>query len=85
MTLATSKRAREVFKIPARYSHFAFGILQSGLTCAIAAAISCGPLLYQGAFVSHWLRSWLFSWLTMFPVVLLAAPAIRRAVKYITR
>jgi hypothetical protein len=84
MTLATSKRAREVPKIPARYSHFVFGVLQSGLTCAIAAAIACEPFFYQGKFVSHWLRSWLLSWLTMFPVVLIAAPVIRRTVKHVT-
>ena len=64
--------------IPRRYSHFVYGAIQSGLTCAIAAAIASFPLMSSGGFVVHWLQSWMFSWLAMLPVVLFAAPAIRR-------
>lgn len=63
--------------IPRRYAHFVFGVLQSGLTSAIAAAIASVPLLASGAFLSNWLRSWLVAWALMTPVVLFAAPAIR--------
>lgn len=71
--------------IPRRYSHFVFGFIQSGLTCAIAAAIASFPLAASGHFAVHWLQSWLFSWLLMLPVVLFAAPVIRRLAYAVTR
>lgn len=64
--------------IPRRYSHFIYGVIQSGLTCAIAAAIASFPFLYDGSFAGHWLKSWALAWLMMLPVVLLAAPLIRK-------
>jgi hypothetical protein len=33
----------------------------------------------------HWLQSWLASWLLMLPVVIFAAPAIRRLAHAVTR
>ena len=63
--------------IPRRYSHFVFGVIQSGLTSAIAAAIASYPLATAHLFV-HWLESWLISWVLMLPIVIFAAPAIRR-------
>lgn len=63
--------------IPRRYTHFVFAVIQSGLTCLIAAAIASLPSLAAGNFLRNWLASWLIAWLTMLPVVLLAAPAIR--------
>lgn len=71
-------------RIPRRYSHFVYGTIQAGLTCAIAAAIASHQLVGSGTFVAHWLRSWLFSWCLMLPVVLFAAPAIRRLVIAVT-
>jgi FtsH-binding integral membrane protein len=68
-----------MLKIPRRYSHYVFGVIQSGLTCAVAAAIASYPLMGEGKFVSHWLMSWLIAWLTMLPVVLFAAPYIQKA------
>jgi len=67
-----------MLRIPRRYSHFVFGILQSGLTCAIAAAIASYPLFSTGRVLTYWLESWSLSWLIMLPVVLFAAPGIRR-------
>jgi hypothetical protein len=64
--------------IPRRYSHFVYGTMQSGLTCAIAAAVANYPLLHSGHVMVHWLQSWLFSWLIVLPVVLFAAPIIHR-------
>jgi len=58
--------------IARKHSHFVFGVLQSGLTCLIASGIASYPS------VSHWLASWIVSWITMLPVVVLAAPLIRR-------
>lgn len=58
--------------ISRKHSHLVFGVLQSGLTCLIASGIASYPS------VSHWLASWIVSWVTMLPVVVLAAPLIRR-------
>jgi hypothetical protein len=71
--------------IPRRFSHFVFGFIQSGLTCAVAAAIASGPFLAAGTFVSHWLQSWLLAWIMMLPIVLFAAPAIRSLTDLLTR
>jgi uncharacterized protein DUF2798 len=72
-------------RIPKRYSHFLFGIIQSGFTCAVAAGIASGPFMYTGIFISHWLKSWIFAWAAMIPFVLLITPLIRRAVDVLTR
>lgn len=71
--------------IPRRFSHFVFGLIQSGLTCAIAAGIASSPFIATGTFVTHWAQSWVFAWLIMLPVVLFAAPAIRRLSYILTR
>ena len=71
--------------IPRRFSHFVFGFIQSGLTCAIAAAIASWPLLAEGRFVAHWLQSWFLAWIMMLPIVLFAAPAIRSLTHVLTR
>ena len=44
-------------KIPSRYSYFAYGVIQAGLTCAIAAAIASIPFAEEGLFFQQWLRS----------------------------
>jgi hypothetical protein len=71
--------------IPKRYGHFIFGLIQSGFTCAIAAAIAGAPFTHNGNFISHWLKSWIIAWAMMIPFVLLATPFIRRAVDVLTR
>ena len=71
--------------IPRRYSHFVYGVIQSGLTCAIAAAIASFHFVADGTFIIHWAWSGLLAWLTMLPVVLFAAPAIRKLTHAITR
>jgi hypothetical protein len=71
--------------IPRRFSHFVFGFIQSGLTCAVAAAIASFPLIRTGGFLENWLLSWLISWATMLPLVLTAAPAIRSLSILLTR
>jgi hypothetical protein len=63
--------------IPRRYSHFVFGVIQSGLTSLIAAGIASFPARGVMLFVQHWMVSWLIAWAAMLPIVLLAAPAIR--------
>ena len=71
--------------IPRRFSHFVYGFIQSGLTCAVAAAIASVPFLAAGTFVTHWLQSWLMAWIMMLPIGLFAAPAIRSLTHLLTR
>ncbi len=71
--------------IPRRYAHFIFGVIQSGLTSAVAAAIASFPFLAEGFFLKHWLQSSLLSWFLMLPIVLFAAPAIRKLAQLLTR
>lgn len=70
--------------IPRRYGHFLFAVIQSGMTSAIAAAIASAPFLDDSTFLVHWLGSWLVAWTVMAPIVLLAAPFIRRLVLALT-
>jgi hypothetical protein len=63
--------------IPRRYSHFVFGIIQSGLTSLIAAGIASFPAGNALDFLAHWMVSWLIAWAAMLPMVLRAAPAMR--------
>ncbi|MBB3453478.1 hypothetical protein FHT86_001734 [Rhizobium sp. BK313] len=71
-------------RIPRKYRHFVFGIFQSGITCAVAAAIASLPFYAEGSFAAHWLRAYLFSWTVMLPVVMIAAPVIRRLADALT-
>ena len=74
-----------MFAIPRRYSHFLFAVIQSGLTCLIAAGVASLPLVTISQFVVHWLLSWFASWIVMLPVVILAAPFIRSISVHLTR
>lgn len=74
-----------MFDIPRRYSHFVFGIIQSGLTSFVAAGIASHQAMAGDQFLWNWFVSWLISWLAMSPVVLLAAPAIRAVSIALTR
>lgn len=71
-------------KLPRKYSHYVFGVIQSGITCSIAAAIACAPFASSGAFLAHWVSAYLYSWIIMLPLVVLAAPVIRRLACAIT-
>ncbi len=73
-----------MLRIPRRYAHLVFGVIQSGLTSGVSAAIASAPFLGEPAFMAHWLRSWLVAWAIMIPVVIAAAPAIRRLVYAVT-
>lgn len=73
-----------MFRIPRRYAFVVFGIVQSGLTCAVAAAIASLSFARSGTFFVHWIQSWLVAWATMIPVVLLASPFIRRVADALT-
>ena len=74
-----------MLRIPRKYSHFLFGAIQAGLTSLIAAGIASFPLPTLEEVIIHWLGSWLVAWALMLPVVLLAAPTIRRLAISLTR
>jgi hypothetical protein len=61
-----------------------YGVIQSGLTWAIATAIANLPFLAAATFVAHWLQSWFVAWIMMLPVVLFAAPEIRNLTDLLT-
>ena len=67
----------ETMAIPRSYSHFLFGLIQSGFTTAIAAAIASAPLIHNGLFVTHWFSSWMLACAIMIPFVLLATPLLQ--------
>lgn len=71
--------------IPRRYSHFVFGVIQSGLTSLVAAGIASFPAASAMGFLEHWMASWLIAWAVMLPIVLLAAPVIRAFALRLTR
>ena len=73
-----------MLRIPRKYGHFVFGVIQSGLTSAIAAGVASIPFLGTFAFVENWIHSWLIAWMATIPIVMLAAPAIRRLVLVLT-
>lgn len=73
-----------MLRIPRKFSHFVFGVIQSGMTSAIAAGIASLPFFGRLEFVENWLRSWLIAWATTIPIVILLAPLIRRLVLALT-
>jgi len=70
----------EIPKIPRRFSHFLYGVIQSGLTAGIATAIASINFHVTSAFFLHWILAWLM----MLPIVIFAAPAIRKLTFVIT-
>jgi Protein of unknown function (DUF2798) len=73
-----------MLQIPKKYSHLIYGLVQSGLTCAVASGISDYAFFNGPSLLSHWLKSWLISWVMILPVVLLAAPYIRTIAEFLT-
>ena len=74
-----------MLKFPKEHAHLVYGVLQSGLTCAVASGItSLGAISWQ-LFLAHWLKSWALSWAFMLPVVVLASPFIRELASRLTR
>lgn len=79
------RKIARMLPIPRRHAHFVFGVIQSGLTSLIAAAIASASFFGDGTFVRHWLTSWIIAWGTMLPIVLFAAPFIRMFAVALTR
>jgi hypothetical protein len=81
-SLAAEDKA--MLRIPRKYGHFIFGVIQAALTTAIAAGVASISFFGTLAFVENWLSSWLIAWMTTIPIVLLAAPGIQRVVLALT-
>lgn len=72
-------------KIPLRYASYVYGVIQAGITTAVATAIATLQMGDNGEpLMLRWATSWLLAWMTMLPVVILVAPMIQRAVASIT-
>lgn len=76
---------RTMLAIPRRYSHFIFGIIQSGLTSFVASGIATLRGMQDSHLMWNWICSWLIAWVTMSPIVLLAAPLVRSLSLSLTR
>jgi hypothetical protein len=72
--------------IPRKFEPLLFGLVLSGqmslLVSAISTALSNG---FTSTFAALWIHSWLTAWLLAFPVVLVAGPLTRRAVRKVLR
>ena len=68
-------------KLPRQLAPYAYGVLQAGITTALATAIAVHRQKGLGlAFLEDWAASWLLSWIAMLPVVIGISPLIQRAV-----
>lgn len=75
-----------MFKLPRKHAQIAFGLMQAGLTTAVASGISTYYIAGLGArFLQHWPLAWITSWMTMVPVVLICAPWLGRLIASITK
>jgi uncharacterized protein DUF2798 len=71
--------------LPQRYAPLAYGAIQAAITTAVATAIATHRLTDFGVqFLKSWTSAWWVAWLTMLPIVIIAAPAIERAVAALT-
>lgn len=69
-------------RFPARFSPVIYGIVQAGLTTAIASAVATfHETGWAGRFLPEWFANWVIAWSVMLPVVILVSPFIKRAVE----
>ena len=67
--------------IPRKFGPMLFGLILSGLMSLLVSGISTLRAVGLGPDLAGlWMRSWLTAWPAAFPVVLLVAPAARKAV-----
>jgi hypothetical protein len=80
----SGKRGLMIVRISRHNSHYVYGAIQSNITCSITAAIASFPFVADGSFMVRGLSSWLYAWVIMLPIALLAAPLIRKIVNRVT-
>lgn len=72
-------------RIPRAYGPLVYGVIQSGITTAVATGIATlGAFGANRTALGAWLVTWVIAWITMLPVVVLVSPLIQRAVLSIT-
>jgi len=72
-------------RLPSRYAPVAYGIIQAAVTTGVASAIATSRVTAMSvAWMADWLATWAMAWAAMLPVVVLAAPLIKRLVQAIT-
>ncbi|MGC3937896.1 DUF2798 domain-containing protein [Roseobacter sp. EG26] len=72
--------------IPARYAHFAYGFILSGLMSMMVSGIATFRTVGMiDGFVTLWLGNWLPSWSVAYPTLLCVSPVARRIVAKFTR
>jgi hypothetical protein len=72
-------------RLPSRYAPFAYGIIQAAVTTGVATAIATARItVFSVAWMRDWLVTWAMAWMAILPVVVLAAPLIKRVVRAIT-
>lgn len=72
-------------RLPERYGHFVYGMLQSGVTTGVATGIATVREFGNGVDFAKWGQSWVASWALMVPIVIFAAPFIQRLTLVIIR
>ena len=74
-----------MLRIPRRFSHFVFGFIQSGLTCAVAAAIASAPFLTAAHPRYPWPPTRPLAWVMIHPRARFPAPAMPNPAHLLTR
>ena len=72
--------------IPAKFGPVLYGLILSGLMSLVVSGIS--TLRAAGAvpgYFALWTQAWLTAWVFAFPIVLVATPLVRRAVRLLVR
>lgn len=70
--------------LPKKLAPFLFGLLLSGVMSLLVSGIATWRAVGIGTdFFRGWASAWWMAWLIAFPVVLVAAPLVRRAVDWL--
>jgi hypothetical protein len=70
--------------IPGKFAPLLFGLILSGLMSFVVSGVATLRALGMGpGFAGIWIGAWLAAWLIAFPIVLVAAPLVRRVVQYL--
>ncbi len=72
-------------RIPRQYGPLIYGVIQSGITTAVATGIATFSAVgVNSTALLGWGLTWIAAWITMLPVVAVIAPVIQRLVLALT-
>jgi len=67
--------------MPRKLEPFLFSLILSGLMSLVVSGISTlRAAEFSPGYLSLWIAAWLTAWLLSFPIVMIAAPLVRRFV-----